>query len=457
MDKIKELIKKLHAEGKSVSEIALEVAKLQEAKALADDAAKLADTIKTEIKAINVAEQIEKSEKADAAKSALKTEVEETVKQVLKSMPAVEHVEAKTVKAFDHVSKKMVEKKEMSDELKAFAEMLGCLSVKNHRRAKEIEKNLASSKEASLKQLGFDIKAPLYSDAVTGSYLIPTEVEAEIFQRAYASVMLPLLNTKTVVYDGKIYPVVSNFDLEFIADETTEIGDKTPTIANPAVDMCRIGGMTYASNTLLGMKGTQLVNAFIVGFGDALARFVDLYTVAGSVTGNSDGFNGLVFDANADKTTVAASTLANIDKADFNALKNVLGPKFRAGAIFLANSKIRDAYGDLNDQAGNPLFRDFVSNGVIRPYGKEFVENPYIPSTFDIAGGKRTTGTDDVVICMNGEGIVTGFDNLVIASSEHFLFSKDQTAWRGVARMGQKILSSSATQGACVAIKKITA
>jgi len=457
MDKIKELIKKLQAEGKSVSEIALEVAKLSEAKELADDAKKLAEVIKTEIKAIQVANEIEKSEKADAAKSALKDEVKELVKAELKAMPAIETVEKKSVKVFDHASKKITEKKEMSDELKAFAEMLGCLSVKNFTRAKGIEKDLAGAKEIALKQMGFDIKAPLYTDAVTGSYLIPTEVEAEIFQRAYASVMLPILNTKTVVFNGKIYPVVSQFDLEFIATENTAIGDKTPTIANPEVDMARIGGMTYASNNLLGMKGSQLVNAFIVGFGDALARFVDTFTVAGSVTGNTDGFNGLVFDANSDKTTVTATTLANIAKEDFTSLKNALGAKFRAGARFLANSKIRDAYGNLEDSAGNPIFKDFVGNGTLRPYGKEFIENPFIPETFDIAGGTRTAGTDNVLICINGEGVVTGFDNLVIASSEHFLFSKDQTAWRGVARMGQKILSSSATQGTCVSIKKITA
>jgi len=223
--------------------------------------------------------------------------------------------------------------------------------------------------------------------------------------------------------------------------------------------------MTYSSNNLLKLKGSALVSAFVTGFGDALARFADTFTVAGSVTGNSDGFNGLVFDANTDGSTVTEGALASVTIADLINLKNALGAKFRAGAVFLANSKVRDKYGSLTViqdpggtavDTGSPVFKDFVSSGLFKPYGKEFIENPYIPETFDIATSKRTTGDDDVVICLNGQGVVVGFDNLQIATSEHMLFSYDQTAWRGLARMGMKVLSSSTSQGVCVAYKKLT-
>lgn len=457
MNKIKELIKELVAEGKSAKEIAESVAKLDEAKEM--EAKDIVAEVQKELKAIEAAKAIEDGEEAEASEKKLKElakdAAKEEVKDLLKELPALKVPEAKKeIKAFNHYTKKLEVNAGITEGHKALGEMLTFMNAKKWNEARAVLKEIEQQKEKDYKELG--IKTALYSDATTGSYLIPTEVEAEIFQRAYQSKMLQILNTKTVTYNDKVYPVISEIDLAFITDESTQIGDKTPTIDNPSVSMARIGGMTYSSNALLQMKGANLVSAFVTGFGDAVARFVDEFSVAASVTGNSDGFNGLVFDANTD-SSVTASTQANIAKEDFTSLKQALGAKFREGAVYIANTEIRDLYGNLVDDAGNPIFKGFVSNGTIRPYGKEFIENAYIPDTFDIATGKRTTGTDNVLICLNGEGVIVGFDQLRLESSEHFKFDYDQMAWRGVLRMGQKVISKAASQGACVAYKKITA
>ena len=449
---MKDLIKKLKEEGKTADQICAEIAKDSD-KSIQD----VVLEVRKELKAIEAQEAfksiVAEEEIAIAEKSKIKAEVQEAVKEVLKDMPAIKEEPKKEVKVFNHFTKKAELTKGMAEGEKALATMLGFLTEKDAVNAKAVNKEILAQKEADYMNL-YGSKTALYTDATTGSYLIPTEVEAEIFEKMYQSVMLQIVNSKTVTFNSKLYPVMTEIDLAFIADESTQISDKTPTISNPSVDMKRIGGMAYASNELLKMRGSQLVQAFVNGFGDAAARFADLYIPSASVTGNSDLFDGLLFDANT--ASITAGTLAGKTADDLKNLKNALGPKFRAGAKFVANSTVRDAYGLLEDTAGNPIFKQYIETGNFRPYGKEFVENPYIPSTFDIATEKRTTGTDDVLICLNGEGVYVGFEPISIAGSEHHLFDYDQFAWRGLMRMGLKVISSSSTQGACVAYKKLT-
>lgn len=464
MEKLKALILKMKEEG--AEEEAIVAAVANDAEVVAEiapegteeeQAAVVAEEIAKALKAIRVSDSF-KSKKVEteneaAAQKAMDARVEKALEGI-KIEGVKSTKESREVKVFNHFTKKLEEKKEESDEMKAFAEMLGCLNTRKYDRADSICKEIAKQKETDYKAMGIEVKAPLYSDATTGSYLFPTEVEAQIFQRAYQSKMLQILNTQAITFEGKLYPVVTDFDLAFITDQTTQIGDVTPTIDNPSIVMSRIGGMTYSSNTLLAMKGSQLVDAFVVGFGNAIAKFVDLYSVASSVTGNTDGFNGILFDANTESITEKA--LAAIDAKDFLNLKNKLGVKFRAGAQYICNSEIYDEYGTLEDDAGNPIFKNFVDNGILKPYGKQVTENSYVPDTLDFSTAKRTTGTDNALICINGEGIVTGFDALRIDTSEHLKFDYDQTAWRGVARMGQKVISTSSTQGACAAYLKLT-
>ena len=444
---LSDFVKALKEQGKDASQIGAEIA-------LQDADAKVADimvSVRKELKALEVSEAIKADELKVKEEDAITSKVNEAVKTALKNMP-VKAEPQKAIKTFNHFTKKVETSTGATEGEKALANMLEFLSANDVVNAKAVSKEIGQQKEMDYKALG--LKTALYSDATTGSYLIPTEVEAEIFEKIYQSVMMQIVNSKTITFNSKLYPVMTNIDLAFIADESTQIGDKTPTISNPTVDMKRIGGMAYASNELLKMRGTELVRAFVNGFGDAAARFIDLYLVGASVTGNADLFDGILFDANTGSITAGALNAITVD--DLKNLKNDLGAKFRAGATYIANSKVRDAYGSLEDTAGNPIFKSFVETGNFRPYGKNFIENPYIPSTFDIATEKRTTGNDDVILCVNGEGIYVGFEPLVIAGSEHHLFDYDQFAWRALMKMGVKVISSSSTQGRVATYKKLT-
>jgi len=449
---ILDLIKKLHAEKKSVAEIAGEVAKLACAKELADDAKKLADSIKTEIKALEVAAEIEKSEKADATKTALKAEVEATVKEVLKGMPAIQEP-AKEVKYFDHVQKKVISSKsETSESLKAFARLTGFVAKGDHTNAQAVQKEILSEKEKEYDRLGMS-KALLRTDATTGSYLIPTEVELAIFEKAYQGVMLSRVNTNAITYNSKLYPVMADMSFGWIADETTAVSDKTPTISNPTVDMKRFGGIALMSNTLLNMP-TGLMTALSSQIGSALQKFADLNLVVASATGSgADPITGIAFDANT--KVVTAKNLADITIADLTTLKNWINQKFRSEAIFLGNEKVRDAFGLLEDGAGNIIFSQFVNSGTFNPLGKEFVANDQIPSTITVGTKEPLTGASDIVMAIVPSAIYAGFEPLRIAQSEHYKFAEDQFAIRCVSRMGVKVISTAATAGYVAAVQQL--
>jgi HK97 family phage major capsid protein len=449
---MKDLIKKLKEEGKTADQICAEIAKDSE-----KELNEVVLEIRKELKALDAQELFKgieaKEEAQKAEKSKLSAEVKEAVKEVLKDMPAVKEEPKKDVKAFNHFTKKIEISNGLTEGEKALASMLGYLQAQDVVNAKAVNKEILSQKEADYLQM-FGSKTALYSNSGTGAYTIPTEVEAEIFQLIYQSVMLQIANSKTISYNGKVYPVMTEMELDFIATENTQIGDKTPTLANPTLTMQRIGGMAYASNRLAELTGGELVRAFIAGFGDAGARFADKYIVASSITGSTGLFDGILFNDSTEAIT--AKALTAIDKADFKNLKNALGPKWRAGATFIANTEVRDAYGDLEDTAGNPLFRSFLENGTLRPYGKNFLENAYIPDDLDIATEDISGGTDNVLLCVNGQGLYVGFDPLTVDMSEHLKFDYDQVAYRGLMNMAVGLASSSSEQGACASYIKLT-
>jgi len=454
MERIKELIKKLQGEGKSVSEIAGEVAKLQEAKELATDSAKLAEMIKTEIRAIEVAAEVAKSEKINAEKSALKSEVESTVKEVLKAMPAIKEPDQKEVKYFDHGQKKAFSTKQnCSEGLKAFARLVEYVGKGDHGNAEAVQKEILAEKVKEYEKLG--IKAALYSNATTGSYLIPTEVEMAIFERAYQGVMLSRVNTNAIVYNEKLFPVMADMSFSFIATENTQIGDKTPTISNPSVAMARFGGMAYLSNALLNMP-TGLMSALSSQFGSALQKFADFNLVCASVSETpADPFNGIAFDANTKIETPKALTAITIE--DLFNLKNSIDQKYRSEAIYLANEKVRDAFGLLENTAGNEIFSQFINTGVFNPLGKEFVVNDQIPSTFTTGlANKLLNGTSDIVMAVVPKAVYAGFEPLRIATSEHLKFDYDQFAIRCVSRMGVKVVSTTGTSGYVASALELT-
>ena len=448
---LEEMIKKMHAEGKSLEMIVAEAAKM------VPSTQKIDDTIEQVKQIVNGLEAAKKM-KEDAEKASeevqVKADVADAVKEYMKSLPPTQAA-LPEVKMFSTVTGKWENSKGMSEDSKAFVDLVIATSTKDLASARDVQKQIAIQKESDYKNMGFSsdaIKAYLYTDATTGSYMIPTEVEGMIFERAWQSRILSRVNTRAITYNAKLYPVMAQMDFAFLANEAAQLGDKSPAIDNPEIDMKRFGGLAFVSNQLLIMKGPELSRALANGFGDALARFADLYIPCASVSGNSDLFNGMVFDART--ASVAAGTRAGASIQDLQNLKNALGPKWRADAIFYGNTQVRDTYGLLNSD-NIPLFRNFVETGSFSPFGLDFLEVPYIPSTFD-GTTSRTVGTSDIVGCFNPQGVFVGFEPLRLDVSREFKFDYDLTAFRAVSRIGSAVISSSTTQGAVSSVKYLT-
>lgn len=446
-----ELIKKLFEEGKALDVMVAEAAKVVPSTQKIDDTI---EAVKRIVAGLEAAKKVKEETDKAVQDEAEKKDIDEAVKNYFKNLPP-DPSNVPEVKMFSTVSGKWESSKGMSEDSKAFVDMVIATSTKDLASARDIQKSIAVQKESDYKNMGFSsdaIKAYLYTDATTGSYMIPTEVEGQIFERAWQSRILSRVNTRAITYNAKLYPVMAQMDFAFLANEAAQLGDKSPTIDNPEIDMKRFGGLAFVSNQLLIMKGPELSRALANGFGDALARFADLYIPCASVTGNSDLFNGMIFDSRSRQGTTKALSAANIQ--DLQELKNLLGPKWRADAVFYGNTNVRDTYGLLNSD-NIPLFRNFIETGDFRPFGLEFLEVPYIPSTFD-AATMRTTGTADVLGCFNPQGVFVGFEPLRLDVSREFKFDYDLTAFRAVSRIGSSVISQATTQGAVSSFKYLT-
>jgi len=433
---MKDLIKKLKAEGKTADQICAEIAKDSE-KSIEEVVAE----VRKELKALDAQEAFKgveaKEEAQKAEKSKLSAEVKEAVKEVLKDMPAVKEEPKKEVKMFNSITGKHEDYAKMSDSYKAVADSL-YYSLKGDMKSVESIKNEVDSEvKRQLESIG--VKTALYTDATTGSYLIPTEVSSDIAVSRYdKSVMYQKANKAGILFNSKVYPVATDMTFSHRTNENTAWGDVTPTIENPTITVKEYGGLALLSRRLVELRSPQVVQMLVDSAGSADARFIDLATAIYSVTTNSDPFNGLVFDS---KTAgVDDKALSAISEDDFVNLINKLSNNVN-DITFIANRKVRMKYGNLENSAGNKIFANFMSNGQIAPMGYDFIENRQIASTLAVnassgVANKRTGGTSDVLICADLSKLLIVAGMMRIDYSEHYKFAEDQVAWKFVNEIG---------------------
>lgn len=462
MDKIKEKIAELLKAGKSNEEIVAEIAKMEEAQS---KGMKVADILK-EIKSLEASEKALKEFEALKAQEVEEEKIAASVKKVMEKMPAFspKFKDDATYKHFNPETGKIEEKKYESEPQSQLQKLLIAAFVdKDAKSAKAISDEIGQETERMKRGLSRDVKTPLYSDATTGSYLIPTEVNMQILALTYQkSALFNRLNKAVVGFNSKVYPIMIDGTFAFIADETTQLGDKTQTVSNPTIDMKRYGGLACLSNTLLQYRGNDLTTAFMNSVSSMNAKFIDLMVPCASVTTNSDLFNGIIFDANT--AYIAAIALSAIADTTLLDLLNTLDPSCDpASTVFFSNRKVRSKFGVLANSNGSYVFPQYMSGGIIAPAGVEYVLDSQIPSTINHAASagsganRRTGGTADIIACADLSKIVVGMGDLRIEASEHFKFDYDQLAFRMVGQMGSKVLSSSSTAGAVAAIQQLTA
>lgn len=420
-----------------------------------------------------IADQKQKDADKKIADQKVMDQVNKIVEDKLKSInidPFASKFKRPTdLKTFDPATGKIIEiKTDISEAYGAFNAMMFCFSEKDMRSAKAISREIDQDNAKYRKQLNeatkmklekLGIKAandPIASDNdARGGYAVPTEVEMVINQLVYdKSVMLANMNTDNIIYEDKIYPLMYGISVSDIADQDTAVTESQPTFDNPTITMYRAGAYTNLSNVILKQKGADLTRAITTAYAAAFARFLDLRLAIGNVTTNSDLVDGIAFDPNTNAPTAIA--LSALTTEQIATVLRTLSDE--AGEIVMvANRKVVDTVGLLNNAAGNREYPQYLNGGAISPLGVPLKKNPKITSVLDIGGDARTGGTDDVLLAFSKEHCVAGISgDTRIDFSEHWRFANDQTTIRGIKSYGAKVLSATGTGGIVAIAQELT-
>jgi HK97 family phage major capsid protein len=462
---LKALIEKLISEGKSDAEIAALVADYKEGEKSAST-----DTIVSLILAGRKAADIQASlgaklsaraaeEAAEAKAVADDAKFEEKLTERLKSIGISpgKYAPQKALKRFNHTTGKVEDVTELTDAYKGFNDFISAVHSKDMASAKSISNEI--DRENDRYEAALSGKStPTVSDVTTrGGFAIPTEVSMFISQLTQAaSLVLPYVNKDNVVYNSKIYPVMYGIDVSYITDQSTAIGESNPTFTNPTVNMKRLGAYSAIANQIVYQKGADLVNAFIAAYSSALAKKLDQQITIGNVTGNSDGIDGIVFDALTYLPT--AKALVDLTVKDLRNILNYLSEDASSSStVFLGNRKVVGTIGLLETTGGMPYFPRYIDGGKVAPFGTPLIEIPQIASTLDVGGDARTGGTDDVLICADMSKVMVGLSRETrIDSSQHFQFLNDVMVMRVIKDFGCKVLSGTSTAGIVAVAQELT-
>jgi len=444
---LKQKVDALILDGKSDQEIAEKIVSEESAAKLS--ATEVADLVSQRKSAKEVSELLsakQSQKEALEAKKAQEVEAQEQVKELvakeLKSIqinPSFSKSDSKITRRWDHSQKKFygVDDVNFSEGYKVFNDLIHAMANRDVVRCKSISDEIAQDNK------NLDTKATARSDSdAVGGYAIPTEVEGVINQLTYAeSVMLPKVNTNVVIMEDKIYPTIGDTTMNWIADQDTAATESNPTFSNPTIAMKRAGLFTRVSNTLMRQKGADLTNAFMTSYASARARFLDGQLTIGNSTGNSDLLDGLVWLGTQETTPVALSSLSVTQLTLMD--ESIDNEVDRSRLAWIGNTKVRNELGALEHTGGAPIFPQFFSGGTFNPLGYEYIRNDKITNVLDVGGDDSTGGTDTALLLVDLSKFVVGIDNgFRIDLSTEESFTKDQTTFRGIERMGWQVLFS---------------
>lgn len=464
MDK---LIRDMLAQGKSNQEIAQAVlaikAEEREGLTALEIAQKISDLKEAE-EVVASLKKFEDEKKKIESEKASKTDLDKKVSEMVDAKLKTIQIKPGGDKyGFDRELKRYnsktgkIEPVIVGEEYSTFNNMFKAFFEKDEKSAKSMSHEIDRDNDKKDLNL-FGKVTPSVSDVTTrGGFAIPTEVSDQIMQVLYEqSVMYAMANRDNVMYQSKVYPLMYGITVADIADQSTDVTESNPTLSNPTVTMQRAGAYSTISNTLIMQKGADFVNAFIQAYGAAFATYLDLRMAVGNVTYNSDLIDGIVFDTNTSLPTPIA--LANLSKTSLRDLKNTLAAAVNLkNVVFIGNRTVSDKIGELESTGGFPLFPGYLEGRGVAPYGIPLVTNPQIPSTLNVAGDRRTTGTSDVLICADMSKVILGVSGETrIDESSHFKFASDLLTLRAIKSWGQKVASSTSTAGIVAVALELT-
>lgn len=460
---LQEFIKKLIAEGKTDKEIANAILQHDEFKDLSTG--EVLGALSTYKKMVEVQAALD-SQKSEEDKYEQKKKFDESVEdginQKLKSItldPAgKKYGKDKELKRFNVYSGKFEGvNSHVTEAYGTFNNMIKAMGNKDWNSAKSISKEIHQDNQTKEAFITGVKATPSVSDSNSrGGYYIPTEVDDMLMQLIYSqSALFERVNKQIVNYLSKVFPVMGDITVSYIADQSTGVAEKNPAFYNPTVTMHRVGGYSTFSNLFLEQRA-DLVNAFLTKYGSSFASFMDLHIAAGNVTGASDMVDGIIFDPNT--LLPSAYALTDLTASKLKDLKNSLSASVNLkDCAWIANRKVSDVIGLLENTAGNYTFPGYVEGRGVAPFGIPLITNPQIPSVLAVGEDNRTGGTDDALILADLSKTIVGISGETrIDVSEHAFFTDDIFALRAIKMYGQKVVMGSGNAGVVAIAQELT-
>lgn len=281
-------------------------------------------------------------------------------------------------------------------------------------------------------------RATLYPGGTTGSYLVPTVTDANIFEAVEeVSDILGRVDLIDNLPSGRTFNfpyLKTRSTLQAArASVDTAMTASDPTFGNVALTMQEVYIYFGVDNALFQMSAVSLGQRFMAWLREFLVEGVANWAVVADASSTYNSIRGIL----ADNTAAYIHTLApgktsfgDLAKSDLTGMKGKCLKRGRgAKGVFLMSNDILGVCEDMDRTGKTPVVRE-NPDGSPRILMNNVAINEDMPDLTDSAAGKGFIGFGDLATWL--VGIVGGIQ---VASDGSYLFGKNQTAFRAIAQM----------------------
>lgn len=215
-----------------------------------------------------------------------------------------------------------------------------------------------------------DLGSPLYSDATTGSYLVPQGFALELMRVVgEVSTMYPLVKRMKMTTRTLLIPTEATAaTMAWLTAESAGASEVLPTFGQKTLTAKVLAGWIAFTESLIEDSGVSILKAFSEQFVDDLATRLDL-AILGDGAGGSSPWTGILDDTTVDAAAVhmgaGDTTWANLDLDDmFDMIEGLTTAKYRRGATIVTGVTQADKLRRLKDAMGSYVWRDSLATGM---------------------------------------------------------------------------------------------
>ena len=240
---------------------------------------------------------------------------------------------------------------------------------KGHAALGQLAKSLAKNDGEALMRFSMAAKAdlgtPLYSDATTGSYLVPTEIQKAVTWAAYqSSVLLPLVDHTAMISRQKLIPVADSMvSLSWQAAQTSAFTEVNPTFTQKTLTAYSVAAWCGVTESLIEDDATGLGAYIAETFGSYLGYELDYQIARGSGT----PWSGILASAsNAVVLDEGNGTFTDVGWDDLvNAIDALGSERWLRSSAFVFHPTVVAALRTKKNANGDYILRESLSDSTV--------------------------------------------------------------------------------------------